>query len=98
MGNNSFLLKGWTVTLVAALFAFGAKEADRTFLVIAWVPVLAFAGLDAYFLRHERLFRRLHKKVAAKSDNDPVDFAMDTSEFLKDETWRRALGSKTILG
>jgi hypothetical protein len=76
MGTNSFLLKGWTVTLVAALFAFGAKEADRAFIVIAWVPVLVFAGLDAYFLRRERLYRRLHDKVAAKTDADPIDFGM----------------------
>jgi hypothetical protein len=98
MSTNSFLLKGWTVTLVAALFAFAAKEADRAFIVIAWVPVLVFAGLDAYFLWRERLFRRLHEKVAAKPDDAAIDFAMDTSEFRAVETWRRALVSKTILG
>lgn len=97
MGTNSFLLKGWTVTLVAALFAFGAKEADRAFIVIAWVPVLVFAGLDAYFLRRERLYRRLHDKVAAKADTDPIDFSMNTSEFQLTETWWKALGSKTVL-
>jgi hypothetical protein len=96
MGTNSFLLKGWTVTLVAALFAFGAKEADRTFLVIAWVPVLVFAGLDAYFLRRERLYRLLYDKVAAKAETDPIDFSMNTSEFQPTETWWKAIGSKTI--
>jgi hypothetical protein len=97
MSTNSFLLKGWTVTLVAALFAFGAKEADRAFVVIAWVPVLIFAGLDAYFLWRERLFRHLHTKVAARPDDAASDFSMDTSEFRTAETWRRALTSKTIL-
>jgi hypothetical protein len=97
MGTNSFLLKGWTVTLVAALFAFGAKEADRAFIVIAWVPVLVFAGLDAYFLRRERLYRRLHDKVAAKMETDPIDFSMNTAEFQPTETWWKALGSKTIV-
>lgn len=71
MGTNSFLLKDWTVTLVAALFTFGAKEADRAFVVIAWVPVLVFAGLDAYYLGRERLYRRLHAKVAARPDDAP---------------------------
>lgn len=98
MSTNSFLLKGWTVTLVAALFAFGAKEADRTFVVIAWVPVLVFAGLDAYYLWRERLFRLLHNKVAARPDDTTGDFSMDTSEFRAAETWRRALASKTVLG
>lgn len=98
MSTNSFLLKGWTVTLVAALFAFGAKKADRAFVVIAWVPVLVFAGLDAYFLWRERLYRRLHDKVAAKSEDVPADFSMETTEFRAIETWRGALASKTILG
>ena len=97
MSTNSFLLKGWTVTLVAALFAFGAKEADRAFVVIAWVPVLVFAGLDAYYLCRERLYRRLHAKVAAMPDDAPTDFSMDTPEFRAADTWRRALASKTIL-
>jgi hypothetical protein len=97
-GTNSFLLKGWTVTLVAALFAFGAKEADRAFVIIAWVPVLVFAGLDAYFLWRERLYRRLHDKVAARADDVPADFSMDTAEFKATETWRGALASNTVLG
>src|SRR5262249_38273127 len=98
MSTNSFLLKGWTVTLVAALFAFGAKEADRAFVVIAWVPVLVFAGLDGYYLWRERLYRLLHTKVAARGDDAPADFSMDTSEFRTTETWRGALASKTVLG
>src|SRR5262249_44821398 len=68
------------------------------FVVIAWVPVLVFAGLDAYFLWRERLYRRLHDKVAAKSDDAPADFSMDTTDFRAAGTWRGALASKTILG
>ena len=98
MGTNSFLLKGWTVTLVAALFAFGAKEAHRALVVIAWVPVLVFTGLDAYFLWRKRLFRLLHAKVAARPDDAAADYSMDTSEFRTAETWRRALVSMTVLG
>ena len=97
MGTNSFLLKGWTVTLVAALFAFGAKEADRTFVVIAWMPVAVFAGLDAYYLWHERMFRRLHTKVAGTAD-DAINYGMDISDFKTVETWRSAFVSKTVLG
>lgn len=96
MGTNSFLLKGWTVTLVAALFAFGAKEADRVFVVIAWVPLVVFSILDSYFLWHERLYRKLHTKVAAKPE-DQIDFSMDVTEFKAEDTWRKALVSKTIL-
>lgn len=36
MGLNSFLLKGWSVTLVAAIFALAAKQTDRRFVLLAF--------------------------------------------------------------
>jgi len=36
MANNSFLLKGWSVTLVAALFALAAKDSDKKYIVVAY--------------------------------------------------------------
>jgi hypothetical protein len=65
MGSNSFLLKGWSVTLIAALFALSAKDANHLFLLVGFVPNLGFWGLDAYFLRQERLYRALYAEVAA---------------------------------
>jgi hypothetical protein len=97
LAGNSFLLRGWTVTLVAALFAFGAKEADRVFVVIAWVPLLVFAGLDAYYVMQERLYRDLYTTVAAKPEA-ATDYSMDTTPFQMDRTWWRSLVSTTVLG
>lgn len=71
MGSNSFLLKGWSVTLVAAIFALATKDADKRFLIIAYFPILIFWILDAFFLRQERLYRKLYDAVAndiVKSD------------------------------
>jgi hypothetical protein len=99
MAANSFLLKGWTVTLVAALFAFGAKEADRVFVVIAWVPVLVFAALDSFYLWQEKLFRALYDDVAQRpADGDPWNFTMDPRPFKATKRWRNALKSGTIWG
>jgi hypothetical protein len=64
MGNNSFLLKGWSVALVAALFALSAKDANKLFIVIAFFPVLIFWVLDAFFLHQEHLYRKLYEEVA----------------------------------
>ena len=55
MGSNSFLLKGWSITLVAACFALAAKDAERKFLLLAYFPVFMFWVLDGYFLYQERL-------------------------------------------
>jgi hypothetical protein len=64
MGTNSFLLKGWSVTLVAAIFALSAKDADHRFVLLSYFPVIVFWILDAYFLHQERLFRKLFEEVA----------------------------------
>lgn len=78
MGGNSFLLKGWSVTLVAALFALSAKDANTNFALIAYFPVLVFWFLDAFFLHQEKLFRKLYEEVAA--GNIPSDlFTLNTS-------------------
>ncbi len=63
MASNSFLLKGWSVTLVSALLALAAANSDRRFVFVAVLPLLMFWLLDAYFLRQERLFRKLYDKV-----------------------------------
>lgn len=97
MASNSFQLKGWSVVLVSALFALGAKDADVTFVYLAYLPAAAFWILDGYFLHQERLFRRLYDAVRVRPGNDS-DFSMKTTEFVKDEqSWPRVCFSKTLL-
>jgi hypothetical protein len=77
MGLNSFLLKGWSVTLVAAIFALAAKEVDRRFVLLAFFPIAVFWLLDAFFLHQEKRFRTLYELVAlGKVDSDR--FTLDT--------------------
>lgn len=56
IAGNSFLLKGWSVTIAAALFALAARDSNSQFACIALLPSIVFWGLDAYYLRQERLF------------------------------------------
>src|SRR5438034_7565780 len=57
MGQNSFALKGWSVTLVAALMALAVNTHRRDYAALALFPSLIFWGLDAYYLWQERRFR-----------------------------------------
>lgn len=97
MAGNSFLLKGWTVTLVIGLFALGLKEdqkADRRFVLLALLPIAAFALLDMYYLWQERLYRQLYDHVRTTGQGD---FAMDIG-VLGDKAqgyWARA-GSYSV--
>lgn len=97
MGGNSFLLKGWSVTLVAAIFALSSKDADQRFILLAYFPVLVFWFLDAFFLHQEKLFRKLYDEVVA--DRLPSNlFSMDTTVVKNqvDSIWVVAV-SKTLL-
>lgn len=66
LAGNSFLLKGWTVTLVAGLSAFAKADANRSFAWIAIFVVLVFGFLDAYYLALERAYRKLYERTAEK--------------------------------
>ena len=75
MAGNSFLLKGWAVTLLAGIFALAAKDADKSYFLVAYVPILVFWGLDSYYLQQERLYRSLYEEVCGKSEAH-IDFSM----------------------
>ncbi len=97
MAGNSFLLKGWSITIAAALFALSAKDAQTSFLLVALLPTLAFWGLDGYFLRQERLFRKLYDKVTATAP-EQIDFSMNTQPFANAvDGWLKTCCSSTLL-
>ncbi len=84
MANNSFLLKGWVVTLVVGILALASKDTDKQYFWIAYIPILMFWFLDAYYLQQERLYRSLYEKVR-KTKNKDIDFSLKatTKEFKK---------------
>ena len=85
MANNSFLLKGWAVTLVGALFALTFKEVDTLYLLISLIILVLFWRLDSYYLSQERLFIKLYERVI-EPDSDIAEFSMSTKSFQKDVT------------
>lgn len=76
MNQNSFLIKGWAITLTSALFALSAKDANTNYILIAYIPVPVFWLLDSFFLMTEKKYRLLYKSVALKSP-DRIDFDMN---------------------
>ena len=96
MANNAFLLKGWTVVLVSALFALAAKDSNKLYIYLAYFPTIAFWILDGYFLWQERLYRKLYDKVRKMSPSD-IDFSMDTSSVVNQvDPWSEVVLSKTV--
>jgi hypothetical protein len=100
LAGNSFLAKSWCVTLVAAIMVLGTKEADKKLILVAFFPIAIFWLLDAYFLRQERLFRKLYDTVRIRGEEE-IDFSMDTSVIhaLENQrtTWINVAFSKTLI-
>lgn len=98
MSGNLFLLKGWSITLIAGLFALAAKDTNKAYILIAYFPLFIFWALDGYFLSMERRFRALYEHVR-KLDEAAIDFSMDTNPYRKDKrnSWFSAISSRTLV-
>ncbi|MBP8114664.1 MAG: hypothetical protein KAY50_04850 [Chitinophagaceae bacterium] len=97
MNSNSFLLKGWTITLVSALFALAAKDSNLNFVLVSYIGIPIFWVLDGFYISQERQFRDLYNRVT-EIDEANIDFKMDASEFDKgNRTWFSGVFSKTLI-
>lgn len=91
MANNSFQLKGWAVTLVGVMGALSTTRDDKGFFLLAFIPILAFWGLDSFYLQLERKFTILYKNITEKDDKG-IDFDMDLRHIIvADEDQRRLM-------
>ncbi len=96
LANSSFFLKGWTVIFVAAVLGFATKDSKSMYVWLAAIPTVSFWMLDGFYLRQEGLFRRLYD-IVRKTDEDEIDFSMNTVPFKQSGDWLKAIFSKTLL-
>jgi len=97
MNSNSFLIKGWTITLVAALFALASKDANVNYVLVSYIVIPIFWILDGFYISQERQYQDLYKEVASKAESD-IDFSMNASGYRKkDRTLIAGVFSKTLI-
>lgn len=93
LSGNSFLLKGWYITIVGTLSAFAVQSKNPLYFSLAAFLAIPFWFLDAYYLRLERLYRKLYDDVRVQPS---TDFSMNTKVFVPGvHSWLRVMGSKT---
>jgi len=104
MAQNSFLLKGWAITIIVALFALAAKDSSETYMLLPILPLVMFWLLDGYYLAQERLFRALYKEaIQTQTKKAFGPFSMDTSKYKRfsyekgRNTWIKAIFSRTLV-
>lgn len=95
MASNSFLFKGWSITIIAGISAFAAKDSNSALMVVPIVSTLLFWGVDAYYLMLERAFRDLYNSVANKPVNS-IDYSMKP-EGISASAWVKVLFGRPVL-
>ncbi|MCJ7774111.1 MAG: hypothetical protein MUP22_13380 [Desulfobacterales bacterium] len=73
MAHNSFMIKGWAITLVVVTLLL---QGTKYQVLLAFIPLLVFWFLDAYFLWQERMYRKLYNWV--------ISNRLKTDEYLFD--------------
>ncbi len=96
MAGNSFLLKGWSVIIISALFALSAKESNSNLIIVAYLPAISFWILDSFFLWQERMYRKLYDSIRSR-DESMIDFSLDAYSYKKSvDSWLLTCFSKTL--
>lgn len=80
MSTNSFIIKGWLITLISALFVLSAKDSNYSYIWVTFFAIPTFWYLNGYFLCQERKYRCLYDIVRLKKEKN-IDFSMDASQF-----------------
>ncbi|CAM3487550.1 hypothetical protein HMPREF9378_0017 [Streptococcus sanguinis SK1 = NCTC 7863] len=80
MAQNSFTIKGWTITILVGLFVFLQKDNFRNNMIIYLVPIIFFWILDSYYLWQERLFRKLYNDVIVNVTEES-DLSMNIIQY-----------------
>lgn len=94
MARNSFWYKGWALTVFAALLIL-SKPQCVVIDLLGIVPLALFWGLDAYYLKQERLYRKLYDEVRNGGD-EKTDFSMNAAKFSQQVSWVKVAMSKSI--
>lgn len=82
MSTISAIFKGFAAAIVGGIAMISFKDISPAVLGLSFLPVLSFAMLDIYYLKLERKFRYLYKKV--KDDIQPIDYSLNI-KFEKSE-------------
>jgi hypothetical protein len=79
MANNSFLIKGWMLSISGIILAIVFNKDTSNIYPATWIigaVIFCFWYLDAYFLRMERMYRYLYEWV--------ISHRLESEDFMYD--------------
>lgn len=81
MASNTFLIKGWSITALGAIYTFWITSKSYKILMLIFGLTVFFWFHDTYYLKLERGFRNKYNEVRFKDSKD-IDF--DINPINKD--------------
>lgn len=93
MSSNSFLTRGWAVTIFTGLYTLYATSGNDPLLVVIAGVVCIFWLMDSYYLGLERAYRDLFDTVR-QSKAASIDFDMRAD---MQNRWLKAIRSRIFL-
>ena len=62
LSTISSIIKGWSVTLTAALLVLASKDSNTGFFLVSYLPILFFWLIDSEYLKMERQYKALYNQ------------------------------------
>lgn len=100
MAHNSFLIKGWTISLIAVVLALSDKNINPLLLTsILVIPLISFWYLDAFFLHTEKMYRQMYETVIKKrkDGSDEQLYDLNPTQYIDQVDSRIKLMFSTTL-
>jgi len=81
LGTDSFLIKGWTVSLIVATLIF---QGEKFQVLVAFIPLFSFWFLDSYYQQQIKLYKKLYKwNVTNRMNTDECILDINVNDRFK---------------
>ena len=89
LAKNSFQIKAWAATIFTAVVVLTYSIINILIFIVLIIVITLFWALDSYYLKQERLFRKLYSQKVKQFNNDAEKeniemFDMNVSAFQVD--------------
>lgn len=96
MAQNSFLIKGWYISIMAVLIAW-KDGGSLMFSILMVILTLTFMYLDTIYLYQEREFRRIYKeRIELRLANDNSNLYQLNTKKINAKNFLKVLRSRTL--
>lgn len=102
LARNSFQIKTWAATIFTATIVLTYSIINTLIFIVLIVVISLFWALDSYYLKQERLFRKLYEKKVSEFNNDSERgkikmFGMNVSTFQVDSVFKTMFSISELL-